>query len=307
MALFLDPSTSPPASGAVGGDSIKDTDSQRFAADVLDASMQQPVIVDFWAPWCGPCKQLTPILEALVRQARGRVRMVKVNIDENQQLAAQLRVQSIPMVYAFVGGRPVDAFVGAQPESKLREFIGRLVADGGAPVEAALEQARLALEAGDIEPAAALYSQVLAEDPTNPKAIAGLIRSLVQGGEVAGARELAAGLTPELARNVDIAAAVTAIDVAEQAGKSAKHRVRLQERLDSNPDDLQARLDLAVALFGEGRAKEAIDHLLEIVRRDRAWNDEAARIQLVKFFDALGPTHPLTLASRRRLSSILFS
>jgi putative thioredoxin len=307
MALFLDPSTSPPASGAVGGDPIKDTDSQRFAADVLDASMQQPVIVDFWAPWCGPCKQLTPILEALVRQARGRVRMVKVNIDENQQLAAQLRVQSIPMVYAFVGGRPVDAFVGAQPESKLREFIGRLVADGGAPVEEALEQARLALEAGDIEPAAALYSQVLAEDPTNPKAIAGLIRSLVQGGEVAGARELAAGLTPELARNVDIAAAVTAIDVAEQAGKSAKHRVRLQERLDSNPDDLQARLDLAVALFGEGRAKEAIDHLLEIVRRDRAWNDEAARIQLVKFFDALGPTHPLTLASRRRLSSILFS
>jgi putative thioredoxin len=307
MALFLDPSTSPPASGTVGGDPIKDTDSQRFAADVLDASMQQPVIVDFWAPWCGPCKQLTPILEALVRQARGRVRMVKVNIDENQQLAAQLRVQSIPMVYAFVGGRPVDAFVGAQPESKLREFIGRLVADGGAPVEEALEQARLALEAGDIEPAAALYSQVLAEDPTNPKAIAGLIRSLVQGGEVAGARELAAGLTPELARNVDIAAAVTAIDVAEQAGKSAKHRVRLQERLDSNPDDLQARLDLAVALFGEGRAKEAIDHLLEIVRRDRAWNDEAARIQLVKFFDALGPTHPLTLASRRRLSSILFS
>jgi putative thioredoxin len=307
MALFLDPSISPPASGAVGGDPIKDTDSQRFAADVLDASMQQPVIVDFWAPWCGPCKQLTPILETLVRQARGRVRMVKVNIDENQQLAAQLRVQSIPMVYAFVGGRPVDAFVGAQPESKLREFIGRLVADGGAPVEEALEQARLALEAGDIEPAAALYSQVLAEDPTNPKAIAGLIRSLVQGGEVAGARELAAGLTPELARNVDIAAAVTAIDVAEQAGKSAKHRVRLQERLDSNPDDLQARLDLAVALFGEGRAKEAIDHLLEIVRRDRAWNDEAARIQLVKFFDALGPTHPLTLASRRRLSSILFS
>ena len=307
MALFLDPTTPPPAPGAAGGDFIKDTDTLRFAADVLEASMQQPVIVDFWAPWCGPCKQLTPNLENLVRQARGRVRMVKVNIDENQQLAAQLRVQSIPMVYAFIGGRPVDAFVGAQPESKLREFIGRLTADGGAPIEEALEQARLALEAADVERAAALYSQVLAEDPANPKAIAGLMRSLVQGGEMAGARELAEGLTPELARNVDIAAALTAIDVAEQAGKSAKHRVRLQERLDSNTDDLQARLDLAVALFGEGRIEEAVDHLLEIVRRDRAWNDEAARIQLVKFFDALGPTHPVTVASRKRLSSILFS
>jgi putative thioredoxin len=307
MALFLDPTTPPPASGAGGGDLVKDTDTQRFAADVLDASMQQPVIVDFWAPWCGPCKQLTPILESLVAKAGGRVRMVKVNIDENQELAAQLRVQSIPMVYAFVGGRPVDAFVGAQPESKLREFIGRLTAGAGAPIDEALEQARLALDAADIEQAASIYSQVLAEDPTNPKAIAGLMRSLAQGGEVAGARELAEGLTPELARNADIAAAVTAIDVAEQAGKSAKHRGRLQERLDGNPDDLQARLDLAVALFGEGRVEDAAEHLLEIVRRDRAWNDEAARIQLVKFFDALGPTHPVTLASRRRLSAILFS
>jgi putative thioredoxin len=307
MALFLDPTTPPPAQGAGGGDLVKDTDTQRFAADVLDASMQQPVIVDFWAPWCGPCKQLTPVLESLVAKAGGRVRMVKVNIDENQELAAQLRVQSIPMVYAFVGGRPVDAFVGAQPESKLREFIGRLTAGAGAPIDEALEQAQQALDGADIERAASIYSQVLAEDPTNPKAIAGLMRSLVRGGEVAGARELAEGLTPELARNADIAAALTAIDVAEQAGKSVKHRGRLQERLDGNPDDLQARLDLAVALFGEGSVEDAAEHLLEIVRRDRAWNDEAARIQLVKFFDALGPTHPVTLTSRRRLSAILFS
>jgi putative thioredoxin len=243
----------------------------------------------------------------MVRKAGGRVRMVKINIDQNQELAVQLRVQSIPMVYAFVGGRPVDAFVGAQPESKLRDFIGRLTAGSGAPVEEALDQARLALEAGDIERAASLYSEVLAGDPTHPKAIAGLMRSLVAGGELAGARELAEELTPELKGNGDIAAALTAIDVAEQGGKIAKHRAQLQERLDNDPDDLQARLDLAVALFGEGRIENAVDHLLEIVRRDRAWNDEAARIQLVKFFDALGPSHPVTLTSRRRLSSILFS
>lgn len=307
MALFLDPTNATATAGAAASDVIKDSDTQRFAVDVLDASMQQPVIVDFWAPWCGPCKQLTPLLERLVRQAGGHVRMVKINIDENQQLAAQLRVQSVPMVYAFVGGRPVDAFVGAQPESRLREFIGRLTANSRPPLEEALEQARLALEAGDVQHAAAIYSQVVEADPTNPKAIAGLMRSLIQGGEVAAARDLAAGLTPELARNADIAAALTAIDVAEQTGKSAKNRARLQERLANDPDDLQARHDLAVALFGEGRAEEAIDHLLDMVRRDRAWNDEAARIQLVKFFDALGPNHPLTVASRRRLSSILFS
>lgn len=306
MTLFLDPNAPVPANRG-GGDVVKDGDTQGFAADVLDASMQVPVIVDFWAPWCGPCKQLTPLLEKLVRQANGLVRMVKINIDENQSLAAQLRVQSVPMVYAFVGGRPVDAFVGAQPESKLRQFIGRLTQGAKAPVDDALEQGRRALEGGDAEHAMALFSQVMTEDPTNPKAIGGLIRSLVAGGHLREARELVSGLTAELTANVEIAQAITAVDVAEQTDQSGADVAGLQRQVEADPADLQARFDLAMALFGSGRSQPAVDQLLEIIRRDRTWNDDAARTQLIKFFDALGPSHPVTAASRRRLSSLLFS
>lgn len=305
MTLFLDPSAPmPPTSGA---DVVKDGDTSTFAADVMDASMQVPVIVDFWAPWCEPCKQLTPILEKLVRQAGGAIRMVKINVDENQNLAAQLRVQSLPMVYAFVAGRPVDAFVGVQSESKLRQFIGRLSQGRKAPIDEALEQGREALEAGDAEQAAAIFSQIVSEDPTNPKGIAGLIRSLVAAGQFAEARGLVDGLTKELKVNVEIAQAVSAIDVAEQTEGSAADTAALQRRVEADGGDLQARFDLALALFGQARAEAAVDQLLEIVRRDRTWNEDAARLQLIKLFDAMGPTHPVTVAARKRLSSILFS
>jgi putative thioredoxin len=305
MALILDPHKRGDAPGRAG-DVVSDCDVRTFAADVIEASMRVPVIVDFWAPWCGPCKQLGPILEKLVRQAGGLVRLVKVNVDENQDLAAQLRVQSIPAVYAFFGGRPVDAFVGAQPESKLRAFVERLTHGAKPPLEQALERAQTSLDAGDAKAAAKMFQQILSEDPTNPKAVAGLVRCRVALKDLSGARQLVAGLPPDLARNVDIAAATAAIDLAEQSRDSGD-TAALRRRLETNPDDHAARLALATALYAAGRSEAAVDELLDIIRRDRAWNDEAARKQLVKVFDALGAQNPLTVASRRRLSSLLFS
>ncbi len=305
MSVIIDPQA-PAANAAPPTDVIKDSDTRSFAADVVEASMQTPVIVDFWAPWCGPCKQLGPMLEKLVRQAGGLVRLVKINIDENKELAAQLRVQSVPMVYAFVGGQPVDGFVGAQPESKLRAFIGQLTGDAHAPLDDALEQAQAVLDSGDPQGALATFSQILAQDSTNPKAVAGLIRSCVAAGDMASAREVVNGLTAELRAVADVAAAVAAIELAEQGG-SGGDLSDLQDAVAKDPDNHQARYDLAVALYGANRPEAAVDELLELVRRDRDWNEDAARKQLVKIFDAVGPTHPLTVASRRRLSSLLFS
>jgi len=276
-------------------------------ADVIEASRQTPVIVDFWAPWCGPCKQLGPALEKVVREARGAVRMVKINVDENQQLAAQMRIQSIPAVFAFVDGQPVDGFMGALPEGELRKFVDRLAKSGiGAQVEDALAEADAALAAGEFELAGRTYADVLGVDQENARAIAGLARSQIASGDLK-----AAGMTLGLAQGA--LAGDPAITGAQAALELAANPVdmseinRLSAAVESNPADLQARFDLAVALNGAGRRAEALDHLLDIVRRKRDWNEEAARKQLVRFFEAWGPKDELTVLGRKRLSSILFA
>lgn len=295
-------STNAGASAAV----IKDGDIATFNDDVIRASMDVPVIVDFWATWCQPCKQLTPVLERIVQQAKGRLRLVKIDIDKNQELAMQLRIKSVPTVYAFLGGRPVDAFVGGQPESKIRQFVERLLQGAPSPVADVLKQAQDALDAGDPLTAGELFSHVLDEDPVNGKAIAGLIRTRVAVGDPAGAREMIADLPADVASNVDVKAAIQAIELAEQT-QTVGNLADLQRRAAADPSDQSAKFDLAMALYGGGRSEAAIDLLLEMIRQDREWNEEAARKQLIKIFDALGPTHPLTLSARRRLSSILFS
>lgn len=295
------PAAAPPGS-------IKDGNSVGFVDDVIKASMKVPVVVDFWATWCGPCKTLTPLLEKLVQQAGGRVRLVKIDIDKNQDLAAQLRIQSVPTVYAFVGGRPVDAFVGAQPESKVRAFIDQLTRGGGAsPIDEGLELAQQAVAEGDLAGAMDLYGQILQQDPRQPKALAGMIRCRLSNGDIKGARSMLKGVPADLVANADIAAAASAVDLVEQSRGASGDVADLRRRVRAQPDDKQARFDLSVALFAQGATEGAIDELLEIVRADREWNEDAARKQLVRIFDALGPSHPLTIASRRRLSSILFS
>jgi putative thioredoxin len=290
------------------GDLIKDSDIEGFMADVIDASRQVPVIVDFWAPWCGPCKQLTPALEKAVRDAKGAVKLVKINIDENPEIAQQMRIQSIPAVYAFKGGRPVDGFVGALPDSQVKQFIQKLAGAAGpqqSPLAAALEQAKAAIDAGDSGTATALYSQVLAREPGNVPAVAGLARCYVAAGDSAKAKQLLDELPPEAQKDNDVQAARAAIELAEQAeqaGDLAEHEAKLR----ANPADHQARFDLAVAQFAAGKREEAFDHLLELFKTARTWNDDAARKQMVKFFEVLGPTHALTISSRKRLSSLMF-
>ncbi len=299
-------SSSAAAAADAAGPVIKTATMQSFNADVITASMDRPVIVDFWAPWCGPCKTLGPLLEKLVRAAKGAVRMVKINIDENQALAAELRIQSVPTVYAFAGGQVVDGFVGAQPESKLKQFIEALTRGAGDPLADALAQGGAALDNGDFKTAAKVFSAVLAQEPGNVKAIAGLIRSHVGAGNPAAARRLIDGLDANVKGNADIAAATVAVELAEQSRDSGDLG-KLRAAAAARPDDHQSRLDLAVALYGKGEAEAAIDELLLLVRADREWNDQAARKQLVKIFDALGFTNPITVAGRRRLSTLLFS
>jgi putative thioredoxin len=298
---------------APGGDIIDSTQA-RFAKDVLDASRDHPVIVDFWAPWCGPCKQLTPALEKVVTAAKGAVKLVKINIDENQALAQQLRIQSIPTVYAFYQGRPVDGFMGALPESQLKEFIAKLMqvtgaaagGDEAAQLAEALAHAKAALDGGDMMTASQIFSEVLQHDPANAEAIGGMTRCYLKSGDIERAKNILATAPKEQANHAEIVAARAAIELAE-AAKQAGPVNDLKAKVEANPKDHQARFDLAMALYASGEREGAVGELLEIVRRDRKWNEEGARKQLVKFFEALGPMDPLTIDARKRLSSILFS
>lgn len=297
-----------PANAPAAGDLIKDGSTATFAADVIEASMKVPVIVDFWATWCGPCKQLGPALEKIVREARGAVRMVKIDVDKNQELAAQLRIQSVPTVYAFANGRPVDGFTGAQPESQLRAFVQRLTKGAAQPSLAELlEEAKALLAQGDAETAAQAFQQILGEDPNNGPAMAGLLRCLMAVGDFDTVAQMLGQLPPELAKHAEVAAVKTALELQQSAAAGAGEAAALRRRLADNPEDHQARLDLAMAYYGSGEVEAAVDELLDLFGRDRAWNDEAARKQLLKIFEALGGGHPVTLRGRRRLSALLFS
>jgi putative thioredoxin len=286
---------------------IKDTTTQTFVKDVIEESKRQPVLIDFWAPWCGPCKQLTPVLEKAVRAAKGKVKLVKMNIDEHPAIPGQMGIQSIPAVIAFVNGQPADGFMGALPESQVVAFLERLTKDRiGGEAKDLLKAADAALAEGDSAGAADLYAQVLEEDNTNVQALAGLARCYVETGAIDQAKQTLA-LVPDSKRNeASVLAAKAALDLAEQA-KSLGPLADLEQKVAANPLDHQARFDLALALNGKGKRLEALDHLISIVKRDRKWNDDGARKQLVQFFDAWGPADEATIEGRKRLSSILFA
>jgi len=292
---------------AAPDNTVKDTTTEGFVKDVIEESKQQPVLVDFWAPWCGPCKQLTPILEKAVKAAKGKVKLVKMNIDEHPAIPGQMGIQSIPAVIAFVNGQPADGFMGALPESQVVAFLERLTKGKIAPEEKDfLKEADQALVEGNPAAAAEIYAQMLSADSGNAHALAGLARCYVETGALEQAKQTLA-LVPEAKRNeAPVAAARAALEIAEQA-KTLGPYAELEEKVLANPLDHQARFDLAVALNAKGKRAEAVSQLIDIIKRDRKWNEDGARKQLVQFFEAWGPTDEATLDGRKRLSSILFS
>ena len=286
-----------------------DVTMDNFMAEVIEASATTPTIVQFWAPWCGPCKQLGPVLEKVTGASGGKVRMVRVNIDDNAQIAQQMRVQSVPTVYGFVDGKPVDGFAGAQPESAVREFVDKLAGMGGAGADAAaiLEAAEAALAAGDPDTAMAQFQQVMSLSPESVPALAGVVRCLTASGDIAGAREVIDQLNEDYLNDQAMKTAVAAVELAEKASASAGELDAARGAVEADPGNLAARQDYALALFAVGRNAEAMDQLLESIRIERGWNDDAARLQLLEFFTSLGAANPDVVAARRRLSTLLFS
>jgi putative thioredoxin len=298
-------------SGAPDADLIKDSDEASFMADVVDASQTTPIIVDFWAPWCGPCKTLGPMLEAAVKAAKGAVKMVKVNVDEAQMIAGQLRIQSIPTVYAFHQGQPIDGFQGALPESEIKAFVDRVVkaAGGEAPGDQLAEAVAAAeemLAEGAATDAAQTFAAILGEDPHNAPAYAGMVRAHLALDDLDQAEALLNGAPIEISKSPELEAAHAQLELARQAA-DAGPVAELTAAVEANPDDLQARFDLAQALYANGDAEGAVAHLLELFRRDREWNDSAAKTQLFTIFEALKPNDPVVLNGRRKLSSMIFA
>lgn len=302
----LNAATASTASAGADG-LIKDTTTQTFRQDVLSESMQQPVLVDFWAPWCGPCKQLTPVIEKVVKAAAGKVKLVKMNIDEHPQIAGQLGIQSIPAVIAFKKGQPVDGFMGALPEGQIKQFIERLAGPvGPGPTAELIAAAETAAGEGDVTSAMEIYAAVLAQEPANLAAIAGMAKIRFDADDLDGARQMLALAPEDRAADPAIAGLRAAIELAEQAASLGDINGLLRA-VEANPKDFQARFDLAVALNARDKRDEAVDHLIAIIKADRKWNDDGARKQLVQFFEAWGPMDEASIAGRRKLSTVLFS
>jgi len=291
---------------AAAGDVIKDVTTQTFMQDVIEASRDALVLVDFWAPWCGPCKQLTPTIERVVKEAGGSVHLAKMDIDKNPEVPGQMGVQSIPAVFAFKDGRPLDGFQGALPESEIRKLIEKHVPDAFAEAGSGLDAANAALEAGDMQGAADFFSAMLAEDAANVEALTGLARVCIKSGDLAQAEQILSSVPTEKALDGSVTAAQAMLKLARQS-EAAGDMAPLQAKVDADPDDHQARFDLAIALGAADDREAAVDHLLELFSRKRDWNDNAAHTQLMQYFEAWGPTDPAVMAGRRRLSTLLFS